>query len=273
MARIIFEFGCNHNGELDIAKKMIDRAAELGAWGIKLQKRDIESIPEEVGSQKRDKATSFGETYLEHRKALEFSTREMKEIKECAEIAGLRFVCSAFDVKSVDDLLSIGCQDIKLPSQLYLDMDMYNRLMEAEESLNIHVSTGMHDFREIENGAWIKDADVVYHCTSIYPARVEEANLETIRALREICNGQVGYSSHEVNGIAIPYAVAAGATYIERHFTLDKTMKGSDHGTVSSDQTEMRLIVAQVRAVEAMLGVKRVVNDREAKTRKVYRGI
>ncbi len=276
--KIILETGCNHQGEIEIAKRMIKAAAMLGVWAIKFQKRDIESISEDVKLKPRDMSNSFGHNYYEHRKALEFDTSQLLELKIYAENCGLVFMCSAFDEQSIKDLIYIGCQWIKLPSQLYSDLYLKLLLIDLREKHNfkILVSTGMHDFSEITNSQWKNNADIIFHCVSIYPHDIAKSNLSTIANLINLTRDtrtKIGYSSHDKDGKAIPYAICSGAEYVERHFTLDKTMKGNDHATVSSDREDMKRIIESINIVEAALGdYQREVSEDEKKVRKIYRG-
>jgi len=271
--KVILEFGCNHQGEIELARQMIDEAVKLGVWGVKFQKRDLESMPEELKKKPRDMSNSFGSTYYEHRKILEFTPEQLSVLKQYAEDHGLKFVCSAFDIKSCDDLISIGCEYIKLPSQLLLTDVMEYLLTKQKSAFEIWGSTGMHDQKELLLGSNPSLVDVLFHCISVYPAPLEAANLKCIRDLLEIRQGcKVGYSSHDMEGFAISCAVSCGASYIERHYTLNKTMKGSDHGTVSSDYKEMKRILKEIECVEFVLGNERILTEPELKVRKVYRG-
>lgn len=273
--KLIFEFGCNHQGNLTIAKNMIDVAYNIGADAIKLQKRDIESMPDEVKKKKRSLLDSFGLDYYEHRKALEFDNSQLLDLKKYCEDKNLVFMCSAFDEKSIYDLVDIECNYIKLPSQLYSDDNLKNILLKVRrvKNINILVSTGMHNSKEIFCNDWIYYADFIFHCVSIYPLNLTKMNLHTIRKLSLLSSASIGYSSHENEGYGIPYAVAAGAKYIERHFTLNKEWKGSDHGTVSSDPDEMKKIISDIQWIERILGEEeRICSSKELKNRKIYRG-
>lgn len=274
LTKIICECGCNHQGKLETAISMIEEAARLKVWGIKFQKRDIEAIPEEVKNKKRNMINSFGETYYEHRKALEFDIKEMNLLRETAENKGLAFICSAFDIKSIHDLISIGCSYIKLPSQLLLNGNIAKELLKDKTNYKILVSTGMHEWEEIEKCIWLNHADIIFHCISTYPAKITEMNLETIGNLKHITKADIGYSSHEMEGAGIKFAVLAGAKYIERHFTLDTEWKGSDHGTVSSDVQEMERIISDIKWAERIRGTQeRLCKLKERDVRKTYRGI
>ena len=268
--KVILELGCNHNGDFNIAKELIDRASELGAWSVKLQKRDIEAIPDNVKEKIRDPVTSFGENYYEHRKALEFSFEQMKDLKNYIETKGMVFSCSAFDLNSYLFLQEIETKYIKLPSQLLTEKQFFTS--KKERSHNVTVSTGMHDQEEILSSWWKKNADIVLHCISVYPCLTGETNMNTIGLLRHEWLCEVGYSSHDYHGFAAPYSVLLGAKYIERHFTLDKDMKGSDHSTVSSDPLEMKFIIDRIQEMETILGSGRELSSKEKAVRKIYRG-
>jgi sialic acid synthase SpsE len=274
--KILLETGCNHQGEFDIAVQMIEEAQKIeNIWGIKFQKRDIESIPNDVKIKPRSSNNSFGSNYYEHRKALEFANDQMKKLKDITEQKGLQFVCSAFDSKSINDLISIGCKYIKLPSQLFSNKKLRKQLLDGKQKYNykILVSTGMHEWNEINDNPWLDKADIIFHCISTYPAKLTEMNLDTIRQLKDITISNIGYSSHENEGYGIPFAVFAGATYIERHFTLNTEWKGSDHGTVSSDPDEIRKIISDIKWVEKILGTQdRLCKLKERQVRKIYRG-
>lgn len=272
--KLLLETGCNHQGNINIAKDMIATARLLGVWGVKFQKRDIESIPDDVKIKPRSLDDSFGKNYYEHRKALEFSIEQMSTLKNFTEKNGLEFVCSAFDSKSIDDLISIDCKYIKLPSQLFSDEKLFKKLcFENKNTFEIFISTGMHEWEEIQNNPWLNEANVIFHCISTYPAKLSEMNLDTIRNLKEITDAKIGYSSHENEGMGIKFAIFAGATYIERHFTLNTEWKGSDHGTVSSDPDEIKRIISDIEWTEKLLGTQdRLCKLKERKVRKIYRG-
>lgn len=267
--KLILEFGCNHNGDFNIAKKMIDEASKLGVWGIKLQKRDLGSIPLEVRNRKRSLDNSFGGTYGEHREALEFYIQQIRELKKYSERKGLKFICSAFDLISAKQLIDIDCEFIKLPSQLYLNHEMFRLL--SNHKRKVFVSIGMHEIKEVLNSKWLDEAFCVMHCISEYPFNYKDSQLGTISLLYKCVKNFIGYSSHDKEGLAIPYAVVAGALYIERHFTLDKTMKGTDHGTVSSDPQDIKKIIKEVNKIEKMAEYKKL-SEEEKKIRKIYRG-
>ena len=276
--KVILEMGCNHQGDINIAKRMIDDAKKLNVWGVKFQKRDIDSIPDNVKIKKRSLSNSFGKNYYEHRKVLEFSIDEIKELKKHTEKQGLSFLCSAFDIISIHQLDEIKCKYIKLPSQFFSNKEMIKALNDCKNEPIKIGSTGMHV--ELEIYECFNYFDIVFHCNSVYPHTIEYTNINTLISISKMAMEswpekyiEVGYSSHGEYGVEISYAVCAGAKYIERHYTLDKTMKGSDHSTVSSDYDEMTNIISEIEYVEKILGKgKNFLSEEEKKIRKTYRG-
>lgn len=268
---------------MKIAKQMIDEASRLGVWAVKFQKRDVETIPDDVKSIPRDPDCSYGETYYEHRKALEFTIDQIRELKEYAEASGLEFVCSAFDIYSVYALAGIGLRHIKIPSQLADNEDMLTAAISAHRMFeNIFVSTGMRTQKEISRMLTMSIQDfchnriIHFHCISAYPAEINQSNLITLKNLhtpriQDKQQPNFGYSSHEREGAVIKYAVVIGAKYIERHFTLDKKMKGSDHKTVSSEPKEVKRIIDEIEEAEAILGdPARKLSKEEQKVRDMH---
>lgn len=274
--RIILELGCNHNGSMKIAEELIDEAVKLGVWGVKFQKRDIDSM--DYGSKyiPRDISNSFGKTYYEHRKNLEFTVKQVKELKEYAEENMLQTIVTVFDIISAQDMIDIGFEYIKLPSQIMSNYEINRFLIKEKENnerLKIICSTGMHTVGEVIDWQYINQFDIVMYCKSIYPSKLEDINFMNFRILREKLDNCIGYSSHDLNGFAIPYAVCLGAEYIERHYTLDKDMKGSDH-KISSDYEEMKQIIENIKYVEEIIGNAELCNlksDEEKRLKKIYR--
>lgn len=252
--KIILEIGYNHNGIFENAIKLIDEAKKLDVWAVKFQKWDIESFPENIKKKIRNKPeVDYGLTYYEHRKFLEFDIEQILKLKEYAESIGLSFVCSGKDLNSLKLLVENNFEYIKIPSQRYHDNNIFKYLFYEREKRRfcIMASTGMLNGNMILRSRW-KDsdgADVLFHCISQYPARLDQCNIEWMRT-SGIYNG---YSSHEVEGRAIKYAVCLGAKVIERHFTLDKNDKGTDH-KISSDPKEMKRIIKDIKEMELLLG-------------------
>jgi sialic acid synthase SpsE len=264
--KIIAECCYNHNGSMDIAKQLIDNAKKLNLWAVKFQKWDIENFPVTVKNKIRDDKNSFGHTYYDHRKFLELSIEKLLELKVYAENLGLIFICSGKDILSLKLLVENNIRYIKIPSQKLLDKEFYYYLNKFSD-LKIFVSTGMCNENEIINNQWIDKADCIMHCISNYPANLNDCDLSFMKQ-HDFYNG---YSSHEIEGRAIKYAVACGAKYIERHFTLSKNMKGTDH-FVSSDYKEMERIITEIEEAEMIQGSgKREMNELELRNRSYYR--
>lgn len=272
---IILELGCNHNGSIATAKRMIDDAERLKVRGVKLQKRDIDSFPLDVGALPRDLKTSFGTTYREHRKFLEFNEKQISELKNYAGDRGLLFVMSVFDIPSMDSMVQIGVGSIKLPSQFLCNDAMNRALAKHVQCAPIRTmhSTGMHTTKEVLSCAWLYSFDVTFYCRSIYPHDKEQSDVASAIAIynKIWCRSHCGYSSHDLNGGAIPYFILAGANWIERHYTLDKNMKGSDHGTVSSDYDEMKLILHNIDEISECMYANKLC-DEEKRIRDMYIG-
>lgn len=269
--RFIEEIGCNHQGDMKIAHQMIDDAARLGVWAVKFQKRDTESLGEALRLMPRDPATSFGANYYEHRKALEFTAGQLEDLLISAHNLGMAAGVSVFDMVSIEEMKKLPWDFIKLPSQFYTHYAFTRAIIGGDYSFM--ASTGMHTFDEITGWQFFGKHDVTMYCRSLYPATIDQVRMAEFRALRDALDGStIGYSSHEKDGEAIPMMVLLGAEYIERHYTLDKTMKGSDHRTVSSDFHDMEKIIAAVKQVEESEGVVQDIIDAEKKVRKVYRG-
>jgi sialic acid synthase len=282
--KILLELGCNHQGNIYNAIQMIDEAAKLGAWGIKFQKRDCDLIPKEIGDTPRKPENSFGTTYYEHRKALEFSVDQIASLKEYAEKAGLKVVVTVFDLISMDQMIRAGFEYIKLPSQFYSNYAMNLKLFDMKIPMSavhpdfkIIVSTGMHTMREIELWPWFDKSYITMYCRSIYPCELNDIDFKMALSLKEkLKKSRFGYSSHDKQGCAIPYMVLLGAEYVERHYTLNKEWKGSDHGTVSSDFQEMQGIIKQIEEMESLSAVDNsfdLASEAERKVRLTYRGI
>lgn len=268
--KIIAEIGYNHNGSIDYAKKIIDEIAKLKLWAVKFQKWDVESFPDEIKNKKRNRPDiDYGETYYEHRKFLEFSVEQLEELKNYAENKGLEFWCSGKDINSVKDLMRLNMRYVKLPSQRYFDNEIFKLLYSErmKRRFYIAVSTGMHTGNKIMKSRWMDTdgADIIMHCISQYPANLYDVNLAWMYGKK-----YNGYSSHEDGGKAIKYSICLGARYIERHFTLDKNDKGSDH-KISSDIAEMKKIIKEIEEVERILGDgNRNITDKELELGKYY---
>ncbi|MFF4412184.1 N-acetylneuraminate synthase family protein [Streptosporangium sp. NPDC001559] len=262
---VIGEIGINHNGDIDIARRLIDVAAEAGCQAVKFQKRTPEiCVPLEQRDQIRQ--TPWGEmTYMEYKVRTEFGLDEYTEIARYCQERGLHWFASPWDVPSVEFLEAMDVVTHKVASASVTDVELLEAL--AATSKPIILSTGMSTLEEIDRAVEILGTSklVLMHATSTYPLPPEEANLRTIVTLQERYGVPVGYSGHE-RGLQISLAaVTLGAVTVERHITLDRTMWGSDHAA-SLEPSGLEHLVRDIRIIETALGdgVKRVFPGEEA---------
>lgn len=271
--RVILELGCNHNGSMENARRMIDDAARLGVWAVKFQKRDIESMDDALKLMPRKPENSFGPNYYEHRKALEFTLGQIKDLYLYAKNLGLAAGVTVFDMTSINQMATIPWDFIKLPSHFYTHYAFTRTLLLAQGDYMFFASTGMHTLDEIKEWQYFGRHDVTMYCRSIYPATIDQVRMAEFRALRDALSGNtIGYSSHEEGGEAIPLMVLLGAEYVERHYTLGKNMKGSDHATVSSEYNEIKKIMDDIKKIEESEGGIHDLSEEEKKVRVQYRG-
>ncbi|MFJ4175016.1 N-acetylneuraminate synthase family protein [Microbacterium sp. NPDC089696] len=272
-AYVIAEIGLNHNGDVEIAKRLIDVAAKAGADAVKFQKRTPEiSTPEHMRDVQRE--TPWGTmTYFEYRHRIEFGRDEYVEIGDYATMRGLDWFASPWDVPSVDFLEDLNVVAHKVASASLTDTELLLALRETGKP--VILSTGMSTMEQIDRALDTLGTDrvVLMHATSTYPLEPEEANLRMIATLRDRYAGvPVGYSGHE-RGLQISLAaVALGAVAVERHITLDRTMWGSDHAA-SLEPTGLEHLVRDIRVIETALGdgVKRVFDSERAPMAKLRR--
>ncbi len=270
---VVAEIGLNHNGDVDIAKRLIDVAADAGADAVKFQKRTPEiATPEHMRDTPRD--TPWGTmTYLEYRHRVEFGRDEYIEIGDHATLRGLDWFASPWDVPSVAFLEDLNVSAHKVASASLTDGELLAALCETGKP--VILSTGMSTMPQIDRAIEVLGTErlVLMHATSTYPMEPDEANLRMIRVLSDRFPGvPVGYSGHE-RGLQISLAaVAMGAVAVERHITLDRTMWGSDHAA-SLEPTGLEHLVRDIRIIEAAFGdgVKRVVPGEEAPMAKLRR--
>ncbi|MFN4210977.1 MAG: N-acetylneuraminate synthase [Devosia sp.] len=255
---IIAEAGVNHNGSLDMALQLVDVAADAGADAVKFQTFSAEKLTRR-GAEKAEyqkNATGAGDQY-DMLKALEMTEEMHNRVLERCHERGIEFMSTAFDEDSFDFLVSLGIKRVKVPSGEITNHPFLRHM--ARAGLPMVVSTGMATLEEVREAAEVvrstaPAADiVVLHCTSNYPAAPKDVNLLAMQTIAEQLQVPVGYSDHTL-GITISVAaVAMGATVIEKHFTLDKTLPGPDHGA-SLDPAELKAMVDAIRVVEAGLG-------------------
>ncbi|MEM6393899.1 MAG: N-acetylneuraminate synthase family protein [Planctomycetota bacterium] len=270
---IIGEIGLNHNGDLDIAKKLIDVAAFAGCDAVKFQKRDPElCVPMDQRSVERD--TPWGRmTYFEYRYKVEFGEDEFAEIDRYCKEKGIDWFASCWDVNSVDFIDRFEPVCYKLASASITDDELVKKT--AATGRPIIMSSGMSEMAEVEHcyGLLTPGQRMLLHTVSTYPAKASEINLSLIPKLREQFDCPIGYSGHEV-GLQISLAaMAMGACCVERHITLDRTMWGSDQAASVEPQGLIKL-VRDIRVIEEARGdgIKRVY-DSEVPIRKKLRRV
>lgn len=268
---IIGEIGLNHNGDLEIAKQLIDVAAEAGCDAVKFQKRTPAiCVPEEQKGIMRD--TPWGRmTYLDYRYKVEFEEPEYREIDRYAESKGIDWFASPWDVQAVDFLEAFAPVCYKVASATLTDDAVLDKL--AKSGRPVISSTGMSTMDEIRHAVsrLEKNNLILAHTTSTYPCSNDEINLRMMKALETEFDIPVGYSGHE-RGLQITLAaVALGACLIERHITLDRAMWGSDQAA-SVEPQGLKHLVRDIRIIEQAMGdgIKRVY-DSEVPIRKKLR--
>jgi N-acetylneuraminate synthase len=269
---VIGEIGINHNGDVGIAKKLIDVAALAGAQAVKFQKRTPAiSTPSDMKDTRRE--TPWGEmSYLEYRYRVELEREQYGEIAAHAAAQGVDWFASPWDVPSVGFLEEMGVSTHKVASASVTDLELLREL--AGTGKPIIVSTGMSTIEQIDRAVEVLGTDrlVMLHATSTYPLPPEEANLHMIPVLSARYRVPVGYSGHELGLQISVAAVALGAMAVERHITLDRSMWGSDQAASLEPHGFMSL-VRDIRVVEQALGdgVKRVMPGEHAQMKRLRR--
>lgn len=265
--KIISEIGCNHKGSLETAKELIKISKYCNADYAKFQKRNNKELltEEQYNAPHPNPANSYGSTYGEHREYLELSLEEHAELKEYCDEIGIGYSTSVWDITSVKEIITLNPDFIKIPSACNNNFEMLEVLRD-EYSGEIHVSTGMTTKDETEeivlffekNGV-AKSRLVVYNCTSGYPVPFEDVCLLEILTLREKYEKRVksiGFSGHHL-GIAVDNAAyTLGVEWVERHFTKDRTWKGTDHAA-SLEPEGLRKLVRDLQATYKSLNFKK----------------
>ena len=253
-AYIIAEIGINHNGNIDIAKKLIDVAKKAGCDAVKFQKRNPDvCVPEKQKSIMRE--TPWGYiSYLDYKYKVEFEKEEYDIIDEYCKKNEIHWFASPWDVDSVNFLSQYDIPALKVPSASLNDKELL--LAMAKTNIPIIISTGMSTQNEVDEAVSIlKDSQLaVLHCVSTYPTPTNELNLNVIKTFQsKYPNLIIGYSGHET-GLSTTYAaVAMGAKIIERHITLDRSMWGTDH-SASIEPHGLKTLVSNIRDIESALG-------------------
>ena len=271
-AYIIGEIGINHNGDITVAKKLMEVAKTAGADAVKFQKRTPElCVPEHQRNQMRD--TPWGYiTYLDYRYKVEFDEEAYTEIDRHARELGIDWFASSWDIPSLDFIEQFNPPAHKLPSALLTDLELLRAYRATGKPLII--STGMSTLNEIKAALEIIGEDnlILCHTTSSYPCPPDELNLRMIQTMRGMFSCPIGYSGHEVGLVPSAVAVALGACLVERHITLDRAMWGSDQSASVEPQGIERL-VKYIRVTEQSLGdgVKQVYESEKSSLSKLRR--
>jgi N-acetylneuraminate synthase len=251
---IIAEIGINHNGSVELAKKLIDGAVFAGCDAVKFQKRTPElCVPKDQWDIERD--TPWGRmTYIDYRHKIEFGEKEFNEIDQYCGERGIHWFASPWDEKSVDFLEEFNPVVYKVPSAALTDHDLLQKIRATGRP--IMLSTGMSSMEEIEKALELAGTEnlLLAQSTSSYPCKLEDLNIKVIETYKNLYPEiPIGYSGHEV-GLAPTYAaVAMGATFVERHITLDRAMWGTDQAA-SVEVQGMFILVKNIRDIERALG-------------------
>lgn len=255
---IIAEAGVNHNGDIALAKRLIDEGAKAGVDAVKFQTFKAETLVSKSAkkAEYQKNTTNVEESQFEMLKKLELDYGVHEELMSYAQNKGVMFLSSAFDLESIDLLRELGISLFKVPSGEITNLPYLRKI--AQTGKQIVLSTGMSTLADIEkalevlreNGA--QDITVL-HCNTEYPTPMKDVNLSAMNSIQNAFKLPVGYSDHTI-GIEIPIAaVALGAEMIEKHFTLDKTMEGPDH-KASLEPEELKAMVDAIRNIEVALG-------------------
>lgn len=270
---LIAEIGINHNGDLAIAKQLIDSAAKSGFDAVKFQKRTIDKVyTQEFLDAPRE--SPWGSTQRAQKEGLEFSAQDYKEIDRYCKEKGLEWTASAWDMDAQVFLQQFNCSFNKVASPMLGHIPLLKLI--ASEKKKTFISTGMSTLEELDAVVRIfKDANCPFelmHCNSTYPMKEEDANLLCIPMLKNRYGVNVGYSGHESSLIKVcAAAVTLGATSLERHITLDRAMYGSDQAA-SIETHALENFVTSVRAISGILGTgMKTLSEAELKTREKLR--
>lgn len=273
---IIAEAGVNHNGDINLAKRLIDKAIEAKVDAVKFQTFISENVVSK-NAKKADyqvKNTEKGEeTQLEMVKKLELSFKEFEELKKYCDDKGIEFLSTPFDFESIEFLKNLGMKTWKIPSGEITNLPYLRKISKIADK--IILSTGMSDLEEIKSALKILNFDKnkisVLHCNTEYPTPMKDVNLKAMSLLKKEFDVEIGYSDHTL-GIEVPVAaVAMGAKIIEKHFTLDKTMEGPDH-RASLEPEELKEMVRSIRNIELALGIeKKEASPSEIKNKEIAR--
>ena len=270
---IVAEIGINHNGDLRLAKQLIDTAVVAGCDAVKFQKRTVDKVytQEYLDSPRK---SPWGETQRAQKEGLEFGKEEYDEIDRYCREKGIEWYASAWDIDSQKFLQQYDCKYNKVASAMLTNAELLEEI--AKEEKYTFIATGMSTLEEIDHAVEIFEKYQcpfeLMHCNSTYPMPEEDANLKLIKVLSDIYKCKVGYSGHETGTLVSTCAVAAGATSIERHITMDRTMYGSDQ-KASIEPYELCKLVKDIRDTEKIMGTgEKVLTVAEEEVKKKLRG-
>ena len=275
MTFITAELGINHNGDIDIAKKLIDTAKLAGCDAVKFQKRTVEKVySKEVLDSPRN--SPWGTTTREQKNGIEFSKNEYDIIDKYCKNNHIEWYASAWDVESLEFLKRYELKYNKVASAMLTNMELINKI--AQEKKHTFISTGMSNMDQIKTAVNIFKKNEcpfeLQHSNSSYPMKIEEANLNCIKTLQNEFECNVGYSGHESLGYLICVtAVVLGATSIERHITLDRSMYGSDQ-PASLEPAGLQRLVRDIRIIDLIMGDgEKIIWDSEIPVMKKLRNM
>lgn len=251
---VIAEIGINHNGDLEIARRLIDMAKAAGCDAVKFQKRTIELVYDQAYLDS-PRESPWGVTQGDQKRALEFGRREYDALDAYCRQVGIDWFASAWDIESQLFLRSYNLKYNKIASPMVIHHELLHTV--AEERRLTFISTGMSSFEDIDAAVEIFRAHgcpiVLMHCVSEYPAPEHTLNLRCILELRRRYGCDVGYSGHEVTMVPGVIAAMLGAVAVERHITLDRAMYGSDHAA-SLEKRGLEMMVSYIRTIPVVLG-------------------
>lgn len=253
---VIAEIGINHNGDINIAKKLIDMAKSCGCDAVKFQKRDINTVytKDELNS---DRESPWGNKFIDQKLGLEFEEKEYDIIDQYCKKINIEWFASAWDEKSLDFLDKYNLRYNKVASALITNFNLIEKI--AKQKKYTFVSTGMSDYKVIDEAVKIlKKYDCpfeVMHCVSAYPCPEEILNLNIINKLKERYKCDVGYSGHEASVVPSIVAATLGISSLERHITLDRSMYGSDQ-SASLEEPGLKNLVNSVRKIPIVIGTQ-----------------
>ena len=255
---LIAEIGINHNGDIEIVKRIIDYACLYGFNSVKFQKRTINKVySKEILDSKRE--SPWGTTFRDQKEGLEFDFKEYSEIDNYCKKKNIIWFASAWDDESLVFLDQFNLDYHKVASPMIVDLDFLNSV--AKRKKHTFISTGMSDIKDIDNAVKIFRENEcgfeLMHCVSEYPLKDSDVNLNTITALKEKYNVDVGYSGHENGSLISQISIMLGISSLERHVTLDRTMYGSDQ-SASMEPEGMQKLIEGIDKIISAVGLNKI---------------